>query len=127
MKARILVVDDDPLLRELLTDLLSAHGHDVTVATDGREGMAHLARQPVDLIVTDLLMPNQDGIETITAVRKTHPMLPIVAITGGNRLDPDYYLRMAATLGATRVLKKPFRIEEFRRCVDELLAWRQVN
>lgn len=121
MSARVLVIEDDPALRELMTAILTSAGHQVIRATDGREGTALLARQTIDLVITDVLMPNQDGLETIMSIRRTHPNLPVIAITGGNRIDPAHYLRMARALGATRVLEKPFGVAEFARTVNELL------
>ncbi|MEO5957881.1 MAG: response regulator [Opitutaceae bacterium] len=121
MTARILLIEDEPALRQLLMAALSKAGHSVVVANDGREGTALLTQQPVDLVITDMLMPNSDGIEMMLGLRQTHPQLPIIAMTGGHQLGPDYYLRIAKTLGASRLLQKPFPIADLLGAVDALM------
>ena len=124
MSARILVIDDDPGMRGLLLEVLSHAGHTIFIAADGREGTALLDRRSIDLIITDVLMPNQDGIETMSKIRRSHPTLPIIVMTGGNQLGSDYYLRIAKALGAARVLPKPFHLDDLLRHVKELLPLR---
>jgi CheY-like chemotaxis protein len=122
MTARILVIEDDSTLRKLLVGLLTNAGHSVILASDGREGIVALERQPIDLVITDLFMPNQDGIETIMAMRRTHPKLPIIMMTGGYHFEADYYTRIAKTLGANKLLRKPFLAQDLYRLVTELLT-----
>src|SRR4051794_38498031 len=100
MCARILVIEDEPALRTLLVGLLTQAGHVVLLAADGREGSATLERQPVDLVITDVFMPNQDGIETITNIRRSNATLPIIAMTGSQYFEPEHFLRLAKVLGA---------------------------
>ena len=106
--ARLLVIDDDAAIRDGLSSLLRAEGHLVATAADGRAGLLHLAEHPVDLVITDILMPQQDGIETILELRRNHPQVKIVAISAGSRLEKGDYLNMAGKLGANRTLAKPF-------------------
>jgi CheY-like chemotaxis protein len=118
--ARILVVDDEAQMRELLCQGLERRGHTVAQAGDGREAMQRLAEQQPDLVITDLVMPEMEGIETIQALRQKCPGIPIIAISGGGRLGPEDYLSLAGQIGADRTFAKPFRIEEIVTAVREL-------
>jgi DNA-binding response OmpR family regulator len=106
--ARVLVIDDEPAIREGLRALLQQQGHAVTAAGDGRAGLRHLAENEVDLVITDIVMPRQDGIETIVALRRLHPDVGILAISAGVGLERGDYLSMARKLGAHCTLAKPF-------------------
>lgn len=121
MKRRILLIEDDPLVRRSIESLLQHQHFAVLVAVDGRDGLTALGREPVDLIITDILMPNQDGIETLIAIKQAYPEVPVIAISGGFELEPEFYLRMAQTLGATRTLKKPFNAQELIAVIREIL------
>lgn len=105
---RILVADDESLVRDTLRVVLMKQGHAPVLVEDGRKALAELRARPFDLLITDLLMPDFDGLELITEVRRTHPAVPIVAISGGGRIAGSDYLRMAKKLGAIAVLSKPF-------------------
>jgi CheY-like chemotaxis protein len=106
---RILVIDDDPLIQETLTIVLEDHGHAVVAAADGRQGLKELRQGGVDLIITDVLMPESDGLEVIRAVRKEFPRLRVVAMSGGSaRLPGAGALHLAQLLGASALLAKPF-------------------
>jgi CheY-like chemotaxis protein len=118
--ARILVVDDEAQMREVLCQALERRGHTVAQANDGREAMQRLAEQQPDLVITDLVMPEMEGIETIQALRRKCPGIPIIAISGGGRLEPENYLTMAGQIGADRTFAKPFRMEEIVAAVREL-------
>lgn len=120
--AHILVIDDEPLVRELLKAMLEGAGHEVTVAADGDAGMAAYRRRPADLVITDLIMPGKEGIETIRELVQGVPGIKIIAISGGGRLDPHGYLGLARKLGAARSLAKPFERRELLDTVAELLA-----
>jgi DNA-binding response OmpR family regulator len=117
--ADILIIDDDEQIRELLIDVLEAAGHTVRPAGDGRGGLALFRRQPAELVITDIVMPGMEGIETIRELRCDAPGLPILAISG--RDDP-LYLRAADELGATATLEKPFTPVAFLAVVERLLA-----
>lgn len=103
--ADILIIDDDRQMRRLLMRILAGAGHAVRAAENGRDGIALFAQRRADAVITDIVMPQMEGIETIRTLRRDHPTLPIIAISGGS--DP-IYLRAASALGATGVLRKPF-------------------
>ncbi len=118
---RILVIDDDDQMRVLLRQVMEWAGYEVMEAEDGREGMQKHRRQPADLVITDLIMPEQEGLETISLLRKEYPQTKIIAISGGGRIGPEAYLPAAQELGADRVFSKPFDVRELAGAVKELL------
>jgi CheY-like chemotaxis protein len=117
----ILVIDDDASVREVVSEMLRLEGHDVTIAENGREATSMLARQAFDLVITDLIMPEKEGIETISEIRRTDSRIPIVAISGGGRLGPGDYLETARYIGADATLAKPFARQELLTTIDALL------
>jgi len=119
--ATILIVDDDDALRTLLRRVLVRAGYSILEAANGREALEHLRAQPVDLMITDLFMPQQDGLETILALRRMNVHLPIIAMSGGGSAAQFDMLRTASLFGAARVLMKPFRVEEVLAVIRELL------
>ncbi len=120
---RILVIDDDEDLREMMHLILAADGNDVEVASDGAAGIARLRERTFDLVVTDIFMPDQDGIETIALVRSEQPQMRIVAISGGGKAGrAGGYLRTALDIGADAAISKPFDQAELLATVRRLLA-----
>jgi CheY-like chemotaxis protein len=117
----ILVIDDDAAVRQVVGEMLRLAGHDVTIAENGRIAMERLGDQSFDLIITDLIMPEQEGIETIAEIRRRDADVPIVAISGGGRLGPGDYLETARYLGADATLAKPFGRQELIATIDALL------
>ncbi|MGE0733225.1 MAG: response regulator [Alphaproteobacteria bacterium] len=120
--ARVLLIDDETLVLATLSAALRDAGHEVVEARDGRRGLAALAEQPVDLVVTDILMPERDGIEVILEIRMRWPRLKIIAISGGDPNDGYDYLPISKRLGADRTMTKPFLPAELVAAVDELLS-----
>ncbi len=120
---RILVIDDDQQIRILLRQVMELAGYEVVEAGDGREGLLKLRKLGADLVITDLIMPEQEGLETITSMKKEYPKLKIIAISGGGRIGPEAYLPAAQELGAERVFSKPFDIRELAEAVKELLTY----
>ncbi|HUB81698.1 MAG TPA: PAS domain S-box protein [Bryobacteraceae bacterium] len=116
---RILVIDDDDAVRTLLQQTLADAGYEAFSARDGREGMRLVANHPFDLVLTDLIMPDQEGIETIRRLHRDHPSIRIVAISGA--MDA-IYLKTAELLGAHAALRKPIDGEELLRTIRELLG-----
>lgn len=119
--SRILVIDDDPQVRVVLRRMLEYSGYEVAEAADGAQGMQEFRANPADLVITDILMPEQEGIETIIALRREHKGLPVIAISGGGAIAADEHLTAAGMLGAARTLAKPFTREQILAAVKELL------
>jgi len=117
----ILVVDDDKQIREMLREILEREGYKVEEAENGKEALAIQRERPSDLIITDLIMPEQDGVETIIELVQKDPSVKIIAISGGGRIGPRDYLEMANALGASRTFYKPFKRPEILAAVEELL------
>ena len=116
--AAILIIDDDRQMRRLLARILKGAGHSIYEAENGRVGMELFRQQRPALVISDIVMPDTEGIETIMALRRDNPDLLIIAISGGS--DP-IYLDMATKLGATGSLQKPFSPDQLLRLVDVLL------
>ena len=117
---RILLIDDDDLLRGVLAKALGHAGHTVIQASDGRLGVELARATPVDLVITDLVMPVQEGVETILQLRREQPLLPVIAISGGLS-NSKLYLDIAAKIGARRVLAKPFTPRELIDQIEEVM------
>lgn len=117
----ILIIDDDNQFRTMLRKMVERNGYEVIEASDGKEGIKLYRKNPTDLIITDLIMPDKDGIETIQELRKDFPDVKIIAISGGGRLGPHDYLHLAKMLGAQRTLTKPIELPELLRNIKELL------
>ncbi|CAK8718547.1 Response regulator receiver domain-containing protein [Candidatus Electrothrix aarhusensis] len=117
----ILIIDDDEQMRNLLCRAMEYAGFEVEAAADGRKGLRLFEENSYDLVITDLIMPEQEGMETITFLRKNHPDVKIIAISGGGRIGPETYLPAALELGANAAFAKPFPIDELINTVKELL------
>jgi CheY-like chemotaxis protein len=118
--ARILIIDDDAGMRRTLSRMLCNGGHEVIEAQDGAEGMQKFRTGRPDIVVTDILMPEKDGIETILDLRRENPTLGILAISG-RAINSPSYLGFAQRLGADGILAKPFRATDLLREIDKLL------
>ena len=119
--ARILLIDDDERARMAVADMLESIGHEVRCAADGAAGVELFAREPFDLVITDMVMPRQDGMDTISALRSDAPSLKLIAMSGGGAtLGPDDYLDLAAYQGAAVTLRKPFGLRQLEVAIAEL-------
>jgi len=119
----ILVADDEKEIRSLLHEWLTTAGHSVVTVASGTEACAAIRRQSFDLAITDMLMPDGDGIDVMTELRKAQPATRILAMSGGGRYtDGRDYLDLAKGLGAEAVLLKPFRWAELLKAVDVAIA-----
>ena len=121
---RILIIDDNEQMRVLLRQAMEWAGFEVSVADNGRHGQQLFEEQQVALVITDLIMPEQEGLETIRELKKIQPDVKIIAISGGGRIGPEAYLPAAMELGADRIFAKPFDIKELVECVRDLLSLR---
>jgi CheY-like chemotaxis protein len=123
--AHVLVIDDDQAVLSLVSGILEAHGHLVSTAHDGRAGMGIFDRDPVDLVVTDIVMPGQEGMATIRAIRRTNRTIPILAMSGSHTPGKyGTYLDAAKLLGASDTLLKPITVDGLMEAVDRLLVGR---
>ncbi len=120
--ARILIIDDEPEIRLLLQRVLEGAGYETAAAADGREGIGILRQKPADLIITDLMMPGQEGLETIIEIRRLYPKAKVIAMSGGGHGGVLDFLPMATQLGAARTLAKPFTHERLLAAVREVFA-----
>lgn len=119
---KILVIDDNAMVRKTISTILRHGGFEVELATNGREGIEVFRKGAPDLVITDLIMPEKEGIETILELRQVHPDIKIIAISGGSPAGNVDFLRMAQTLGANAIIAKPFRANELISCVKDCLA-----
>lgn len=117
----VLVLEDNEAYRNLIVEVMSQAGFEVHAAPDGRRVATILGERRIDLVITDLSMPERDGIETLTDLRYSHPQLPVIAISGDMPLNRDLYLRLAEKLGAARVLAKPFKMDQLIAAAREAL------
>jgi DNA-binding NtrC family response regulator len=117
--ARILVIDDDADMRALLEQMLTPAGHEVVLAVDGREGVEKYRSRPADLVITDLFMPNQEGLETIVELRRRFQDAVIIAMSG--RTAGISLLSVAERLGAVAILEKPFSSNQLLNAVEKAL------
>jgi CheY-like chemotaxis protein len=124
---QILVVDDDATVRDLLKVILEREGYAVSVAADGKEAIRLFRREPADLIITDIIMPEQEGLKTIFDLRREYPGIKIIAISGGGQYGLNDYLEAAAAFGANRTFAKPFDRSELIKAVRELLSSKRSN
>ncbi len=119
MKSRILVVDDEPEIRRMVTEMLSRAGYDVVEASDGKLAIEALNKQSFDLVIADILMPEKDGLEIIMYLQRERPMTKCIAMSApSNRV----FLQSAELLGATRVIEKPFTAAEMEATVSDVLG-----
>ena len=119
--ASVLVVDDERLDRTTLSEMLCAGGHGVTEAANGQLALSYLEHHVVDVVVTDVIMPEKNGLETISEINLQHPNMKIIAISGSARSSGPGALTSALALGADGALAKPFRKKALLDLVDALL------
>lgn len=123
--ARILIVDDDKAVRDATRIALTANGYDVITADSGKSGIELIGENAVDLIILDVFMPGMDGLTAAQTIRREHPNLPIIAVSGfmfgGQCPTMPYFDDMAAESGATSTLYKPFRPRELIQAIEKAL------
>ena len=120
--ARILVIDDDVQVRGAVRRILERAGHTVEDVGNGDAGLQAHRERPADLIITDIFMPERDGIETVRQLRRESPQVKIIVISGGDRTQTMDLRKDAELLGAARSLRKPFELSELVQAVGELLG-----
>lgn len=115
---KILIAEDEKEIANGIKTLLEQKGHDVFVATDGHEALAFVNQNQTDVIITDIIMPEMDGIELIIKIRKQFPEIKIIAISGGGRISAEDHLESAHKLGAFITLKKPFSFHQLMMALE---------
>ncbi len=120
--ARVLIIDDDPAVRDALGKILLLDGHEVEKAADGRSALTVVAKRPPDLVITDIYMPEMDGIEFLLGLSEAAPDIPVVAVSGGAAAPAGFVLEDASQLGAVATLAKPFELDEVRAVVRDVLS-----
>jgi len=115
-------MDDDVKFRQMLRKILERAGYEITEAADGKEGMKLFRAAPTDLVITDILMPGQESIETIQELKRDFDGVKIIAISGGGRIDSKEYLETAEQFGVARTFSKPFDREELLEVIRELMG-----
>jgi len=118
---RILIIDDDDTIRDVLVEYFGSMGYDVMEATNGRIALEKQMENPADLVITDLIMPEENGLETILELQNHYPCLKIIAMTGSGHFGALEDLKTASCMGAHRTFSKPFHLEDMLQAVEELL------
>jgi CheY-like chemotaxis protein len=125
--AGVLIVEDEKELREMLKISLIRRKYTVLEAGNGKEAIIHFKPSITDLVVTDLIMPEEDGLKVIMKLRELKPSIKIIAISGGGKAGPGSYLNLAKALGADAIYSKPFSINDLIAKIEELLKIEQLN
>ncbi|MBU0754666.1 MAG: response regulator [Planctomycetes bacterium] len=118
---RILIVDDDDQVRAVFRRIVEGGGHEVIEASNGRIGSQLFKKDPTDLIIMDIIMPEQEGLETISELLTAFPDVKIIAVSGGGRINAEDYLKIAKDLGAVYTFEKPIDPEQLLDAVDNLV------
>lgn len=119
--AKVLIIDDEEGICESLSELLTEEGYVVKTARNGKIGLELFSSEPFDVILTDLIMPEQEGMETIRKIIKKDPQAKIIAMSGGGRIGPQDYLSVAKDLGAKEVIRKPLEIDALLKLLGKIL------
>jgi CheY-like chemotaxis protein len=119
--AGILIVEDDSDLREMLKDLLVRRKYTIIEASNGKEAISRFKPAVTDLVITDIIMPDEDGLKVIMKLREIKPEIKIIAISGGGKAGPGNYLNLAKALGADEIFSKPFSVNVLLSKIDSLL------
>lgn len=118
---QIIVVDDNEAMRNFLREALTDAGHEVRCACDGKEALRFYLEQTPDIVITDLIMPTQEGLETIIQMRRLNPAVKIIAISGGGHIPAKDYLTLAEKCGASHTMTKPFTPPEILAAIRSVL------
>ena len=122
----VLLVEDDRELREMLKLSLSRRNYTVIEAENGKDAIAHFKPSITDIVITDLIMPEEDGMKVVIKLRELKPSLKIIAISGGGKVGPGSYLNLAKALGADAIYSKPFSINDLIAKIEQLLESEQL-
>ena len=126
-RKRILIIDDEPSALELLRRIIAEAGYDTVIARNGFEGVERFHEQACDLVITDMVMPIKDGLQTILDLRADVPDIPVIAISGGGTISKERYLAVAGYLDHVITIAKPFAIEAITEAIETLLNEKKEN
>ncbi len=121
MTKKILIIDDEPHILLMLKKMLEREGYEIDIASDGSEGLELFKNDPTDLVITDIIMPEKEGLETIREMKRMKADLKIIAMSGGGKISADNYLDTAKIFGASAVMQKPFTPKEMVATIKGLL------
>lgn len=116
---KILVIEDDTQVRQMIAQMLETAGYESLEAADGEDGIKLYQEESPDLVITDIIMPHQGGLETIMKLKKDHPQVKIFAVTGGGRVVKADFLSIAKSIGALRTFSKPIDRKEIMQAVED--------
>ena len=119
---KILIIDDEHYILMMLKKMLERAGYEVDIASNGNEGLDLFRKSPSDLVITDIIMPEKEGLETIREMKRMQPQMKIIAMSGGGKISAENYLETAKIFGASRIIEKPFTQQTMVSCVTELLG-----
>ena len=119
---KILIIDDEPYILLMLKKMLERAGYEVDLASNGDEGLELFQKVTVDLVITDIIMPEKEGLETIREMKRLCPDLKIIAMSGGGKVSADNYLNTAKIFGASKIMAKPFSQKQMVSAVQDLLG-----
>ena len=119
---KILIIDDEPHILLMLKKMLERAGYEIDIASNGLEGLELFKKYPSDLVITDIIMPEKEGLETIREMKRLQSELKIIAMSGGGKITADSYLQTAKLFGASRVIEKPFTQQQMVEAVNDLIS-----
>ena len=119
---KILIIDDEPHILLMLKKMLERYNFEIDMATNGVEGIALFKISTPDLVITDIIMPEMEGLETIREMKRLKADLKIIAMSGGGKVSADSYLKIAGIFGASKSIAKPFTMKEMIEAVQDLLS-----
>ena len=119
---KVVVIDDDAQIRRVIELKLRTRGYEVITAVNGKEGLNLIKSKQPDVVITDIIMPEKEGIEVITELQRDFPSVKIIVISGGGRVGPEEYLNLAKTMGLKHTFIKPFTCNEILEAVNELVG-----
>lgn len=121
--ARILIIDDEIKITEILQKMFEKNGYEAVTASDGKEGLDLYRKAPADLVITDILMPNKEGVETIFELRRDFPDVKIIVISGGGKIKAEDCIKTVSSIpNVRRTFRKPFALQDLLKAVKEILA-----
>ena len=120
---RILIIDDDDTFLDMLKDMIERNGYEVVTASDGKEGMDFYRKEPADLVITDIIMPNKEGVELIFELQRDFPNAKIIAISGGGKMKAEDCIKTVSLIpNVKRTFQKPFAMDEMLQAVKEIVG-----